>query len=168
LPDHEIDGLIMDTTFRVMSRYYTAILVAVVHNVGIPLAISFGPKEDIELYDTCYQVFNAEFHINLAQYILESDHSSALKAVGMRHPRHLFCLPHVLKSLHAKNCGRFASLVGNLISARSQKELKRLLKVYAEDFAAVYREGGAEAAKLTRCLNKVGLFYHDGALLPTD
>jgi hypothetical protein len=151
-----------------MSRYYTAILVAVIHNVGIPLAISFGPKENIELYDTFYRVFNDEFHINIAQYILESDQGSALKAVGRRHPRHLFCLRHVIKSLHAKNCGRFASLVGNLIGARSQKELKLLLKVYAADFAAVYREGGVEANKLTRCLKRVGLFYRDGALLPTD
>jgi hypothetical protein len=168
LRDHEIDGLIMDTTFRVMSRYYTAILVAVIHNVGVPLAISFGPRETVELYDTFYQVFNAEFGVDLRQYILESDQGSALKAVGALHPRHLFCLRHVLKSLHAKNCGRFASLVGNLISARSQKELKVLLKVYADDFATVYREGGEEANKLTRCLKKVGLFYRNGTLLPTD
>jgi hypothetical protein len=49
LHNNEIDGLIMDTPFRVMRHYYTAILVAVSHNVGIPVAISFGPRESIEL-----------------------------------------------------------------------------------------------------------------------
>jgi hypothetical protein len=165
---HDIDGLIMDTTFTVMSRYYTAILVAVYHNVGIPLAISFAPRESIELYNTFYRVFQREFDIDLATYILESDQDSALKAVGQRHPRHLFCLRHVLKSLHTKNCGRFGSIVGNLISARSEKELKLLLKVYTADFAAVFRENGEDAIKLARCLKKVGLFYRDGNLVFAD
>jgi hypothetical protein len=36
--------------------------------------------------------------------------------------------------------------VGNLISARSEKELKLLHRVYTPDFGAVYRGGGAEQA----------------------
>jgi hypothetical protein len=165
---NEIDGLIMDTTFRVMSQYYTAILVAVSHNVGIPLAISFGSSESIELYDTFYRVFETEFGIKLDKYILESDQGPALRAVGARHPRHLFCLRNVLKTLHAKNCGRFASLVGNLISARSTKELNLLQKLYAPDFTEVCAEGGPQMAQLVRCLKKVGLQFINGDFVYTD
>jgi hypothetical protein len=110
----------MDTTFRVIRQYYTAILIAVSCNVGIPLAISFGLRESIELYDTVYQIFDRGFETKLKDYILEFDQGSAMKAVGVRHPRHLFCLRHMLKSLHTKGCGRFASLVGN-ISVRARK-----------------------------------------------
>jgi hypothetical protein len=63
----------MDVTFRVMSQYYSVILGAVSHNMGISLAISFGLCESIELYDTCDQVFDREFGIKLNDHILESD-----------------------------------------------------------------------------------------------
>jgi hypothetical protein len=149
LLDNEIDGLIMDTTFRVMRQYYTAILGAASHNVGIPLAISFGPRESVEPYYTFYQVFNREFEIILKDHILESDQGLALKAVGARHPRRLFCLRHVLKSLHTKDCDRFASLVGNLISARSEKELRVLRGIYIPYFVTVCAERGNEETKLT-------------------
>jgi hypothetical protein len=117
LVNNEIDILITKTIFRVMRQYYTAIIVAVGHNVGVTLAISFGSRESIKLYDTFYQVFDREFGIKLNDYILGSDQELALKAVGPR---------HVLKSLHTKDCGRYASLVENLISTRSEKELRVL------------------------------------------
>jgi hypothetical protein len=82
LLNNEIDGLMTDTSFRVMRQYYTAIPVAVNHNVGIPLAISFGPRESSELYDAFYQAFHREFGFKLKDYILESDQGSAVKAVG--------------------------------------------------------------------------------------
>jgi hypothetical protein len=81
----------MDTTFRVMRQYYCAILVAFCHNVGIPLAVSFGPRESVEIDNTFYQVFEREFQIKLTKYVLESDQGPALKAVGANHPHHIFC-----------------------------------------------------------------------------
>jgi hypothetical protein len=168
LKENEVDGLIMDTTFRVMRQYYTAILGAIRHNVGISLAISFGPRESVELHETVYQVFHSEFHIRLANHILESDQGSALKVVGERHPRHLFCLRHVLKSLHAKDCSRFASLVGNLIRARSETELNLLYDVYTPDFAAAYLQGGSEKLQLAKCLKKVGRSFLNGVITFSD
>jgi hypothetical protein len=132
------------------------------------MAISFGPRESIGLYDTFYQVFDREFGIKLKDYILESDQGSALKAVGPRHPRHLFCLRHVLKSLHTKDCCRFASLVGNLISARSEKELRVLRRIYTRDFATGCAEGGNEETKLRRCLKKVGLLFVNSEMISMD
>jgi hypothetical protein len=53
-----VDGSVMDTTFEVIRLYHTAILIAVSHNVGIPLACAFRPKESIELYDSFYTAFD--------------------------------------------------------------------------------------------------------------
>jgi hypothetical protein len=166
MTENIIDGLIMDTTFKVIRRYHTAILMGVSHNVGIPLAVSFGPNESIELYDTFYTAFDS-LNIDLRIYILESDQGSALKAVGTRHTRHLFCLRHVLKSLENK-CGRFASLVGNLIRARSRKELDVLIELYTPDWAEVCQNAAEEEKQLRRCLAKVGLVMRDGTLCYED
>jgi hypothetical protein len=65
-------------------------LVAVRHNVGIPLAISFGPRETVELYDTFYRVFQGEFGINLKRYILESDQGPALDGLTVNGKKWLF------------------------------------------------------------------------------
>jgi hypothetical protein len=156
----------MDTTFKVIRIYHTAILIAVSHNVGIPLAYAFGPKESIELYDSFYTAFDV-FDINIRAYILESDQGSALKSVGTRHPRHIFCLRHVLKSLQ-KGCGRFASLVGNLIRARAAIELNLLVEIYTPDFNQVCEHEGPEKDQLLRCLKKVGLVMHDGQICCED
>jgi hypothetical protein len=161
---NQIDGLIMDTTFTVLRLFYTAILVAVSHNVGIPVALSFGTHETVELYDSFYTAFSS-LGIDLRQYILESDQGAALKAVGQRHPRHLFCLHHTLKSLD-KKCGRFAPLIGNLLRVRSHEELGLLMRLYTPDFANVYQGGGApdDLPQLERCLKKVGLAMQGGKL----
>jgi hypothetical protein len=44
--------------------------------VGIPLAISFGPREPIELYNNFYQVFGRKFGIKLKAEINNADGKS--------------------------------------------------------------------------------------------
>jgi hypothetical protein len=156
---HQIDGLILVTTFKVMNKYHTAILMVVSHNVGLPVAISFGPRESFELSNRFDTIFRDAFQIDLTQYVLESDQGSALKKVGLQHARHLFCLRHVLKSLHHKG-GRFAGPVGNLISARLMKELEVFVNTYTLPFIQVYRSDGPEKAQMIRCLKKVGLVFN--------
>jgi hypothetical protein len=151
-----------------MHQYYTAILVVVSQNVGIPLAISVVPGESIELSYTFYHVFDSKFGTKLKDYILESDQGSALKAVGAHHPRHLLCLQHVLKSLRTKDCGRFAPLVGNLISAHLEKELRVLRRIYTLDFAMVCAEGENVEARLRRCLKKVRLLFVNDEIISMD
>jgi hypothetical protein len=51
LVNNEIDGLILETTFKVIKQYHTAIFLAIVHHVGLPLGFSFGPQESIDSYD---------------------------------------------------------------------------------------------------------------------
>jgi hypothetical protein len=135
---------------------------AVSHNVGIPLGVSFGPKESLDIYD-CFYTFFDQHNIDLRAYILESDQGAALKSIGRRHPRHLFCLHHVLKSF-GKNCGRFGPLVGNLIRARSQKELDVFMEVYTPDFLQVCEDHGPEEKQLRCCLEKVGLVMGDNGI----
>jgi hypothetical protein len=69
---NEIDGMIMDTTFTVMRQYRTAILMAVSRQVGIPLVLSFGPKEDISLDNSFYAPFDQP-GIDIRTSDLESD-----------------------------------------------------------------------------------------------
>jgi hypothetical protein len=166
LENNRIDGLIMDTTFRVIRLYHTAVLVAVSHNVGIPLAIAFGAQETVALYQRFYTFFD-KVQINLRTYILESDQGRALISIGADHPRHLFCLHHVLRSL-SDGCGRFAPLVGNLIRARSQKELDVFFEDYTPDFLQVCEAGGTEKKQLDRCLLKVGLAMGPDSIVIAD
>ena len=44
--DELIDGLIMDTTRKVASKYVTSILMICARNVGLPIAFTFGAAED--------------------------------------------------------------------------------------------------------------------------
>jgi hypothetical protein len=69
---NKIDGLVMDTTFKVIQLYDTTALVAVSYNMGIPVCVAFGYQELIELYNQFY-VFFDKFYVNLRTYILESD-----------------------------------------------------------------------------------------------
>jgi hypothetical protein len=84
LINQEIDGLILDTTFKVMRRCHTATFIADSHNGETPLAFSFGPRESFQLSDRFQTIFQEEFQINLTQYILESDEGSTLKNGGRR------------------------------------------------------------------------------------
>jgi hypothetical protein len=150
MQENEIDGLTMDTTFRVIRLYHTAVLMAVSHNVGIPPGVSFGPRESFDLYDRWYAFFD-KHGVDLGRYVLLSEQGAALKSIGKRHQRHLLCLHHVLKNF-GKNCGRFAPLIGNLIRARSPKELDVFTEIYTPDFLKVCEDHGPEEKQLRCCL----------------
>jgi hypothetical protein len=64
LVNNEIDGLILDTTFKMIRQYHTAILLAIVQNVGLPLGFSIGPQKSIDLYDHFYRAFRDELGID--------------------------------------------------------------------------------------------------------
>jgi hypothetical protein len=75
----------LDTTWRVLRQYVTAILMAVYRNVGIPHGFAFAVAETVELYQEHYTAFERLFTIDLRRYILESDQGSALCALCARH-----------------------------------------------------------------------------------
>jgi hypothetical protein len=61
LVNNEINGLILDTMFKAIRQYHTAILLAIIQNVGLPLGFSFGQQESIEVYDHFYTTFRDGF-----------------------------------------------------------------------------------------------------------
>ena len=73
--EHEelIDGLLMDTTWKVINKYVTSILMVTIRNVGVPIAFTFGSAEDKKLYNTFIKQFQTLFNINLKRFIVESD-----------------------------------------------------------------------------------------------
>jgi hypothetical protein len=81
LVNNEIDGLILDTTFKVIRQYHTAILLAITHNVGLPLGFSFRLQESVDLYGHFYTTFRDERGINLTRDIILSDQGVALKVI---------------------------------------------------------------------------------------
>jgi hypothetical protein len=158
----EIDGLIMDTTVQFVRLSHAAVLMAVTRNVGIPLGVSFGPKESFEIYDRFYTLFD-EHGVDLRGYILFSDQGAALRSIDKGRRRHLFCLHRALKSF-GKGCGRSAPLVGNPVQARSQKELDVFTEVYTPDSLQVCEDHGHEEEQLKRCLEKVGLMMAEDGI----
>jgi hypothetical protein len=141
LINSEIDGLLLDTTFKVIRQYHTAILLAIIHNVGLPLGFAFGPQESIDLYDYFYTTFRNELGIDLTRYILLSDQGAALKVIGRRHLLHLFCLRHLLQALNKYKHGQ---AIGNIVKAHGRKEFEVLCRLYARHSRIIFTRGGAE------------------------
>lgn len=82
-------------------------------NVGIPIAMSFGPAETIELYEIFFKTFKTLFDVNLSDFIIESDQGGELKSICRKHNcRHSACRKHLLVNLKTNN---FSSQVGALV-----------------------------------------------------
>jgi hypothetical protein len=159
LVNNEIDGLILDTTFKKIRQYHTAILLAIIHNVGLPLGFAFGQQESIDLYDHFYMTFRDELGINLTRCVLLSDQGAALKAIGGRHPLHLFCLGHLLQVLDKYKHGQ---AIGNIVKACGRKEFEMLCRLYVRYFRIIFTRGGAEWKDLQLCMKTVGMAFLDG------
>jgi hypothetical protein len=112
LVNNEIDGFILDTTFEMIRQYHTAILLAIIQNVGLPLGFAFGPQESIDLYNHFYTTLRDELGIDLTRYALFSGQGAALKAIGRRHPLHLFCLRHLLQALNKSRVSHIKGSTG--------------------------------------------------------
>ena len=159
-----IDGLIMDTTWKIMKNYVTSILVASSFNVSIPLGFSFGPAETKELYELLFSFFKSKLDIDLSVYVIESDQGSALRAVCEDHGNeHLACLRHLLVSL--KN-DEYGYQVGNLVKCHTDFEWDLLIKDYTIEFSA--EKDPKKFEELIRKLHKVGLDFADNAITILD
>jgi hypothetical protein len=108
-----LDGLFMDTTWKVLRLYVTSIFMCSICNVGILVAIAFGSTETKELYQIFYDTLMSAFHIDLSVFIVESDQGSALKLICQsHHGTYLVCLRHLLVSLKTRE---FSCELGNLV-----------------------------------------------------
>ena len=95
-----INGLMLDTTWKVMSMFVTSIVMGSAFNVGIPLGFAFGHSEDKALYVDLIETMQQQFEIDIKGNVLESDQGSALKAAAQHFGvKHIMCLRHLLVSL---------------------------------------------------------------------
>jgi hypothetical protein len=77
----------METTWNVMSQYLNMMLMAVFYNIGILLALAFGPEEINELYSLVYTSFFEPFQVDVSNHIFESDPRSAPDTTAHDHHR---------------------------------------------------------------------------------
>jgi hypothetical protein len=132
----------------------------VIGNVGIPIALSFGPVEDTELYEMFYTILRELFGFDLSTYIIESDQGSALRAICRKYQNsHLACLRHLLVALGR---GPFAFEIGNLVRCRSQTDFNRTKELYENLFSSVAE---TNQSALDKALRKVGLAMRNGVII---
>ena len=150
------DGLLMDTTWRVLPYYVTSILMISMCNVGIPVAFSFGNSETIDLYELFFSVMKEKIDVDLSSRVVESDKGVALAAVCSKHNcKHLGCLRHFLVSIGTKP---YSQQIGELVSCKCQLDFDVLCDIYSKSFAEYIDTD--EFADLQKTLKKAGLSYN--------
>ena len=151
-----IDGILLDTTWKLIPCYVTSILMLSVCNVGIPVAFSFGDSENTDIYDQFFKVFMENYSIDLSKFVIESDQGKALTAICTKYNcTHIGCLKHLITSL---GLGAFSKQVSELVSAKCTLDYETLKRIYSEKFAN-YIESDM-FTELEKTLSKVGLHYN--------
>ena len=125
-----VDGLLMDTTWSVISKYVTSILMCASHNVGVPTSFAFGGAEDKELYSLFTSFIRKQTGVDISEYNVESDQGTALRAICDGFSKtHFACIRHFKVALKSSV---FSFQVGNLISCCSEFEFESLKDLYSQ------------------------------------
>jgi hypothetical protein len=157
----------MDTTWTVLRLYVTALLIAVSRTGAVALAFAFGRIESAELYELFWTLFHEELHIELSEYILESDQGSGRwKFARLRLFTHRFCMGHFLASLKDGICPVY---VHYLVETRTEHEFGVLCESYRPILHTAMRSISNDGLGRVRTeLGKAGLdiVYAEGDPLP--
>jgi hypothetical protein len=158
-----IDGLLMDATWKIIRNAVTSILMVSIFNVGIPVALAVGPREDKALYEIFHKIFAEEFGITLNGLRVVSDRGSALQAICTSHDNdQFFCLRHFLVSLKLR---MWSEEIGNLIRCRVVGDYGRLCAEYEPRFAEAITDPNSPQGKhLLKMLRMVGLGMTNGRI----
>ena len=136
--DRIVDGMMLDTTWKLMHNYVTSILIASVCNVSVPLGFSFGKAETKEEYMLLFSFFKSKLDIDISTYIFESDQGSALRSVCAENSStHLACLRHLLVTL---KYDEFGYDVGKLIKTKSKLDLETLMNELSSQYSKITEE----------------------------
>ena len=127
-----IDGILLDTTWKLINKYVTSIIMVYSLNVGISCGFAFGGAEDSDLYNQFIDKFQEKLNVNLKQYYCESDQGSALRSDCDSFDKpHLACLRHFKVGLKTK---AHSSAICEIISCKTTAELETLLEYYSSKF----------------------------------
>ena len=160
----KINGIQLDTTWKIIPMYVTSILMSCTLNTGIPLGFAFGSGEDKQLYSKHFDAFKKATGIDLSHFVIQSDQGSALKAIcEEKNVVHLACLRHLLVSL---KFNEFSYCAGILVKCASLLDLNKALASFAEDFTKIKDE--AELKELNKVLGKIGMHFSENTINITD
>ena len=159
-----IDGLLMDTTWKIISKYVTSILMCSSYNVGIPVAFAFGGAEDKDLYSMFTKYLPEVVGVDIKKFNVESDQGSALRAVCDGFEKtHFACLRHFLVSLKTK-C--FSFQLGKLLSCCSLTEFNTLMDIYSQALRTIDNEKTMK--EIQSVLFKAGLTFDGREVVIVD
>jgi hypothetical protein len=130
-------------------------------NVGVPAATGVGPKENKQLYDVLYAIFQEFCQISLDGRHVVSDQETALHAICQDHANWQFlCLRRFLVSLKRRV---WNEEVGNLIRCRDREDFSRLCAEYEPRFRQPLEDPeAAEGTRSVKLLERVGLVMSGG------
>jgi len=159
-----INGLLLDTTWKVMPLYVTSFIMASVMNIGIPLGFAFGIGEDKTLYERHFKAFADMTGIDVSKFVILSDQGSALKAIcDEKFAIHLACLRHLLVSLRFSN---YSYAVGELLKCASLFDSENAFTEFSNIFSKISKE--EDIIELNKILGKVGLNFADKSINLVD
>ena len=125
LENQVLNGFLLDTTWKVMPKYVTSIIMGSLYNTGVGLGFSFGRGEDKEIYSSLLREISRRYSYSFESKVLESDQGSALKSVADEFKmKHLACLRHLLVSL---KYNEVSYLVGIILRTVSDTDYQRAL-----------------------------------------
>lgn len=156
-PELQIDGFVLDTTWRVTPNYVTSILNACFLNTSLPIAFAFGSGETKYLYDILLQTTESQLNINLSDSILESDEGPALKSIcEERSIMQLKCTRHFLEKLKKMD---YYYEIKHLIQCTSQIDFQNAIEQFSTQFSQICIENPDEFIKINSILSKIGLVF---------
>ena len=159
--ENSIDGIITDTTWRILPNYVTSIMMASSKNTGIPISFSFGHSEDKEIYELHFDGFERFTTVKLNSFVFESDQGTALKAVFKdKKIKYFICLRHLLVNL---KFNQISFAIRNILFCTSIDELDRAFEFYSKMFSEI-KEPQMQK-KRDGLLEKVGLMFHDNQIM---
>jgi hypothetical protein len=97
---HLLDGVWMDAAWKIIRVSVAFILMLSICNVGMPVMLAIGPKEDKAVYETFCAILQDHFNVNLNGYRAVSDQRTVLRAVCIgQENQQALSLRHFLVSL---------------------------------------------------------------------
>ncbi|KAK8854278.1 hypothetical protein M9Y10_016837 [Tritrichomonas musculus] len=152
-----INGYILDTTWKVISKYVTSILMATISNSSLPIAFAFGKGENIDLYSKLLNTTSEKLNLNFEGKVLESDQGKSLHSICKTFKMvHLSCLRHFIVSIKKMDYS-FEAIT--LIKCTSQQDLESEKSLFTNKFKKFCTENSGELKKINKVLKKIGLLY---------